>query len=153
MFCFICLSIDSIFIFISRQLRGKYRNRVRPRAINYLSRRDISPARCHLHALSAHFSPSPLAPSPLRALQGEAAHQELPSCLAPEVSYTLHFPSWLLLLSSVHWRRALSQKHQTRSLSETRLSLGDRQIEGFKYCRNWAFRNIFQSLKHKKKVK
>lgn len=84
------LSTDSLFIFISRQLCGKCPvmdscltvGHKLPVMRWYLT--GTPPSRCTQRS----FLFSSLA-SPLRALQGEAAHQELPSCLAPEVSYTL----------------------------------------------------------------
>ena len=100
-------SADSIFIFISRQLCGKCPVMDSCSTTGhklhvmrwYLT--GMLPSRCTQHS----FLFLSLASSPLRALQGEAAHQELPSCLAPEVSYTLQFLFWFLLLSSVHWTR------------------------------------------------
>lgn len=66
----------------------------------YLNRR----AAISTHSSLVCFSVS-VSSSPCRALQGEAAHQELPSCLALEVSYTLLSPFWFLLLSRIHWTR------------------------------------------------
>lgn len=60
--------------------------------------------------------------SPLRVLRGEAAHQELPSCLALEVSYTFQFPFWFLLWSSAHWRR-VCLRNIKRVLRQIHISL------------------------------
>lgn len=102
------LSADSIFIFISRQLCGKCHimdssstmGHKLPVMRWYLT--GTLPHRCTQHSLCLF-----LASSPLRAPQGEAAHQELPSCLAPEVRCAFQFSFWFLLLSAVPWTSAV----------------------------------------------
>lgn len=103
------------------------RTPVPPRAINYLSR-TVSNAR---HSLLFSLSPS----SPLRAPQGEAARQELPSCRAPEVSCGFYFYP------------AFRSKNKP-SLCEIHIPLRERRA-----ARNWVFSNGFSQRKNIARLK